>query len=233
MDAQFVGRATLPLNPFRFIKFQLEQFCLSVLRRTKPEPDLFASIFHKNFVIGLTVVMASSAPVMGLDCDTYMDLTSGPVGLQVTAELADPIALDVLCTQLPIEPALPQLPHPGLSSALQVLASSSDFSSAPACKNKVPLDTASVRRSSRANKYDGFKTHHISDARPTKSKVKPRAAPTVKTTSLASAPAIPSTSTEVPPALPIDDIQRIGGQCGIPPEELTSGKLLADQQQDA
>lgn len=93
-------------------------------------------------------------------------------------------------------------------------------------KKKVPMeiDTTLLRRSTRANKYDGFKAPSMAEGRVQKSKVKPRqvpAAPNQATTTSAAAP--------TPPPTPIQMLQQIGTiKCGVPAEELTASKLMAE-----
>lgn len=48
-------------------------------------------------------------------------------------------------------------------------------------KNQVPIDTASLRRGNRSNKYDGFRINLTNESRSHKSKVKPRALPSMLT----------------------------------------------------
>ena len=109
--------------------------------------------------------------------------------------------------------------------ALQVLASSSSFNSAAGHNTKVPLDTTAVRRSSRSNKYDGFKICNASEVKPSRSRVKARIVPTVNAVSTATAPAV-----TCPPPTSIHELQQVGDRCGIVPEDISEDKLLATQQ---
>lgn len=100
-----------------------------------------------------------------------------------------------------------------------------------ACKEKkkkigTEIDPSMLRRSTRANKYDGFKAPSMTEGRICKSKVKPRLVP--------AAPNLPNTtsaaSNAVPPATPISELQLIGTtRCGIPAEDLSPAKLLAKE----
>jgi hypothetical protein len=94
-----------------------------------------------------------------------------------------------------------------------------------------PSYTTQVRRSSRCNKYDGFKPKNIFDTKPAKSKVKPR-----KVTSTMnichteeSSDAIILAQGNPPPAhTPIPVMQAIGiNLCGVPLEDLYPKKLMA------
>lgn len=91
-------------------------------------------------------------------------------------------------------------------------------------KAQVVIDPAELRRSTRTNRYDGFKPPSMNEGRQVKSKVKPRniaTTPDVKT----STSAIPA---DVPPPTPITTIQQIGTiKCGIPAEDPEASKLLA------
>lgn len=102
-------------------------------------------------------------------------------------------------------------------------------------KMQVPVDTTTLRRSLRANKYDGFRVQQPTDTRSYKSKVKPRVVPTAQSSSSthAIAPALigPTTAEAIPPPTPIPVIQAVGVQlCAIPEEELTMETLTAPKE---
>lgn len=89
------------------------------------------------------------------------------------------------------------------------------------------IDPATLRRSTRANKYDGFKAPSMAEGKIIKSKVKSRHIPSApnqsNTTSAAQKP--------VPPPTPIPTLQHIGStRCGILAEELSAAKLLASKE---
>ena len=108
------------------------------------------------------------------------------------------------------EPALSQ----GLTRALSTVDNALVCSNGPM---STPLTTGCVRRSPRANKYDGFKNAAVRDVKVKKSKVKPIVKPSVL-----------SASADDPPPMPITTLQCIGVKlCGVPPEEVSSVKLLA------
>lgn len=98
-------------------------------------------------------------------------------------------------------------------------------------KGPAPIDTASLRRSTRSNKYDGFCINLNQDARPTKSKVKPQVLP--------SAVACEANSEEqdsvmqesaIPPPTTITTMQNIGTQlCAIPAKELSIEALTKEE----
>jgi hypothetical protein len=101
-----------------------------------------------------------------------------------------------------------------------------------------PSCTTQVRRSTRCNKYDGFKPKIISDAKQVKSKVKPRKNPMMTATDGKTGDKVivhssdDSSNSNAPPHTPISVIQSIGvNLCGVPPEELSPKKLLANLQE--
>ena len=94
--------------------------------------------------------------------------------------------------------------HPSLDiftrgTALQALASSSLFVATNSRKANVPLETTTVRRSTRLTKYNGFKINQATDVKQTKTKVRARALPSVLAVSNAAAPAQLVSSTCPPP----------------------------------
>lgn len=118
-------------------------------------------------------------------------------------------------------------------NAMKIIASNDEFCRVSVKKGKTPIDMTAVRRSSRANKYDGFKIHLPSDAKVVKSKVKPRLIPSVKTISMAAAPQKDVTGgTILPPAKSVKELQHTGTLCGIAPNDLTPEKLLASKTGD-
>lgn len=89
----------------------------------------------------------------------------------------------------------------------------------------MPLDITMVRRSTRANKYDGFKVSQPKDIRVTKSKVKPRVVPTVSLSAN-----VPSKE-KIMEETPIQMLQILGGTCGVPEQDLSPKRLLASLQE--
>ena len=86
-----------------------------------------------------------------------------------------------------------------------------------------PISTAEVRRSSRSNKYNGFKINQVTDTRPTISRVKPRLVPSIGSSSTAQE----TISEEVPPT-PVHVLQEIGiNRCAVPAAELSDDLLNA------
>ena len=105
----------------------------------------------------------------------------------------------------------------GLATALNAADNALTCSPGP---STTPLTTALVRRSPRANKYDGFKVTAVKDVKAKKSKVKAIVKPSV-----VDAP-------DVPPPTPVTTLQHIGVQmCGVPPADLSPVKLLASLQE--
>ena len=96
------------------------------------------------------------------------------------------------------------------------------------------VDTVLLRRSARANKYDGFRVPPMSDRRIPVSKVKPRKDPHIaglSTAGSSSARNNEKVSDTVPPPTSIHAIQSIGtNMCGVHPSQLSEDKLLATQE---
>jgi hypothetical protein len=100
-----------------------------------------------------------------------------------------------------------------------------------------PSCTTRVRRSTRCNKYDGFKPHNFSDSKPLKSKVKPRKNPVMLAPVEDDVPELPEKEQALVIAsdntTPIPVLQSIGiNLCGVPPEDLSPKKLLVKLQED-
>jgi hypothetical protein len=95
-----------------------------------------------------------------------------------------------------------------------------------------PICTTQVRRSTRCNKYDGFKPKNFSDSKATKSKVKPRKVTTAinlvpTDEDDAADPLLLDNGTNVPDFTPIPVLHAIGvNLCGVPPEEISPQKLM-------
>ena len=113
-------------------------------------------------------------------------------------------------------------------SALQVIASTSLYNASQSRNVLVPLDTTTVRRSTRSTKYDGFKINHVSDIKRSKSRVKPRETSFITAVSLAAAP-VQVRADACPPPMTIEDLQHKGSRCGIAQDVLSPEKLLDDQ----
>mgnify|MGYP006969630026 CR=1 FL=1 len=89
--------------------------------------------------------------------------------------------------------------------------------------NVLPNSFVSLRRSSRCNKYDGFKVPAITDTKPRTSKVKPRIIPPAKFVVVITKI---EDSSEVPPPTPIATIQLVGTvKCAILVAELSEDAL--------
>ena len=82
---------------------------------------------------------------------------------------------------------------------------------------ETPEETSVVRRSTRSNKYDGFKQKSVSDAKPIQSKVKPRKVPKAPISNAAKKKAISEAKAG---AFLAADV--LPGQLGIPPPRLLS-----------
>lgn len=94
----------------------------------------------------------------------------------------------------------------------------------------MPLDTTHVRRSARANKYDGFKISQPKDVRVTKSRVKPRIIPSVSAPS--ANPPDEERVSDMMKDTPIPVLQHMGASCGVPAKDLSPQKLLASAQEE-
>lgn len=91
-------------------------------------------------------------------------------------------------------------------------------------KAVAPISTTEVRRSTRSNKYNGFRVTQPSDTRTASSKVKPRITPSAGSSSNTE----DRVSDEIPPPTPIPVLQAIGvNRCVVPAEELSEEALLA------
>jgi len=89
-------------------------------------------------------------------------------------------------------------------------------------KQKAPLVTIEVRRSTMSTSFDGFRVLQITDTRATTSKVKPTMAPSAASSSSS------ASMDQAPPPTPISVMQEIGiNRCVVPPQELTKDALLA------
>lgn len=99
------------------------------------------------------------------------------------------------------------------------------------------IDTTLLRRSTRCNKYDGFRVPPPTDRKLNISKVKPRKQPFVQCSSTATAPSEPGNgkvTVDIPPPTSITTIQNIGtNMCGIPSDHLSPKRLLASLQEDS
>lgn len=94
-------------------------------------------------------------------------------------------------------------------------------------KKPVVVDESTLRRSTRSNKYDGFKAPSMADGRSTKSKVKQRQVPEAPNLSTTTSAA----QSSMPPPTPIPMLQMIGTiKCGVPATELSEDNLMADQE---
>jgi hypothetical protein len=103
---------------------------------------------------------------------------------------------------------------------------------------QAPDCTTQVRRSSRCNKYNGFKPKNISDTKNAKSKVKSRKIPSVPlpvTTDiiLQEEAEFQGNTDQIPLVTPVPVLQAIGiNLCGVPPEELSPKELMASLQEE-
>lgn len=92
-------------------------------------------------------------------------------------------------------------------------------------KGKVhaPLDCSNLRRSTRANKYDGFKVNQPTDSHQHKSKVKARVVPSALGASSAQhLPTSENPTDEIPPPTAVIVMQEVGIQlCVVPADEIT------------
>lgn len=120
---------------------------------------------------------------------------------------------------------VPSLPETADADAAVTLAGPSDLHPGKSRKGKgqAPIDTASLRRSNRSNKYDGFRINLNNESCSNKSTMKPRVLPSV----LPRATVVEDTEVnmqdaELPPPTSIPTLQNIGTHlCAIPAEELT------------
>ena len=177
----------LPLNPFQCIQNHLNAAATAWIERIVPEPDIFSRIFATAIQWGTIDVpssMLSLEPRAWLIAATWNFPEHSP-GLKAVTQL------------VPVEVESLIVPSSDQPTALQVLASSSV---ATQHRNVlVPLDTTTVRRSNRSNKYDGFKINQDTDTKRSKSRVKPRETSFITAVSLAAAP-VQVRSDDCPPS---------------------------------
>ena len=90
--------------------------------------------------------------------------------------------------------------------ALQMIHSLSLFEVNSSRNANITLATTTVRRSTRSNKYDGFKVNQANDIKQTRSRVRARVLPSVKAISMAATPAQVASASCLPPTS-IEEIQ--------------------------
>ena len=98
-------------------------------------------------------------------------------------------------------------------------------------KMAAPIDTSTLRHSTRNNKYDGFRVVHTTDTRSNKSKVKPHIVPSaaVGLNFIMEGQQSEDQEETVPPPTTISTMQAIGTQlCAIPADELTVAELVKE-----
>ena len=218
-DAQ-AEHVMLPLNPFRVIQHHLNFVRAVWLSSMVPEPDLMSMFFGAHFQMGASIIprnlLQEDEPGIANVVDEEWILADRSPGLKaITAHfISEPVESQSVPASLPVH---------GID--LPTLASSSLFAGTSSCNANVPLDTTAVRRSTRSNKYDGFKVSHATDVKQSRSRVKARIVPTVNAVSTATAPAV-----TCPPPTSIQDIQHVGARCGSAAEDISEDKLLATQQ---
>ena len=215
---QHISPVMMPLNPFQIIQNHLNAAAAVWIECMVPEPDIFSRIFASALQWGRVIVpsgVLSPKPRARSNAMNW-DLPEQSPGLKALPQLvsADEETQMMLSSDQ--------------STALQVLASSSVFNANQHRNMPVPLDTTTVRRSNRSNKYDGFKINHAPEARRSKSRVKPRDIPFVNVVSLAAAP-VQVPIADCPQPMSIEDLQQMGRSCGIRPEAISRDKLLDDQ----
>lgn len=94
-------------------------------------------------------------------------------------------------------------------------------------KTPAPLDCSNLRRSTRSNKYDGFKINQPIDSRQHKSKVKNRVVPSAGPAHAQAQTASEEMTEETPPPTTVPVLQAVGIQlCAVPEDELIVEALL-------
>ena len=169
--------------------------------------------------VTVTSAMSETAAIMSESASEYImsESESALHSLPPVSDLipVDPVAADAVDTMTSII-------EPQASTALL------PPSRARKGKDPAPIDTSSLRRSTRSTKYDGFRVKVHDESRPSKSKVKPRVVPTMLPRGAASDSKEPEF--ELPPPTPIPTMQNIGTQlCAIPAEELNEDMLTAGE----
>lgn len=176
------------------------------------------------------VALYQAPPPSSVDAPT-VDL-SQPTAVTQTVFTQTESMMHVGTSTATTDEPLPGLTSTGFGLAIVGLAPASSgplVTRGRRTKALAPVITTEVRRSSRTNKYNGFRVPSLADTSPTSSKVKPRMTPSA---GLSSAP--DNLSDEIPPPTPLHIIQEIGvNRCAIPREELTDEALLAEPGSDA
>lgn len=188
----------------------------------------------------MSVFALSALPDVHSALDSHVH--SAPTPLLLTWEPSEPLGapslsvVDQQADQLALSVPLDAISAPALldtsstSMAMTVkdqggMTSANQTQKQRKGKMPAPVDTSTLRRSNRNNKYDGFKVPQPSDAHRTKSKVKPRIIP-----SAAVGASMPSSGDDddaaAPPPTSIPTMQAIGmNLCAIPAEELSTSAL--------
>ncbi|XP_073355017.1 uncharacterized protein [Aegilops tauschii subsp. strangulata] len=170
----------LPLNPFRVIQNHLNSVCAVWLSNMVPEQDFMSMVFGASFQLGANIIPRSL-----LQEDT-------PDTARVVEEewiLAD---------------RSPGLKAITAHSLLNLMILSQPMSMYLLMEL---LSSNLLRRSTRSNKYDGFKVNQANDIKQTRSRVRSRVMPSVQAISMAAAPTQVA-SVPCPPPTSIEEIQQ-------------------------
>lgn len=94
-----------------------------------------------------------------------------------------------------------------------------------------PLDVSEVRRSTRSTRYMGFRPPSLADVQKRATHVKPRCIPGLATSDAdidchQDTASSSNMQAEIPPETTIKELQQMGSNCGVPPEEITEAALL-------
>jgi hypothetical protein len=191
--------------------------------------DLANASLLANFSIAKSVWERTFSPNLELDNGKFLSCE-----WQISPSMAFELVGEAFCF-MNNKKARVCAPAQHLPPSLNIAAQIEAFTGQ---KGETPLVTTQVRRSARANKYDGFKIHLISDTKIAKSKVKARVVPAVKKTlkkKKSGGENIAQMAGEhnIPPPTPIATLQSIGvNLCGVPPEDVSPMKLLALPQEE-
>lgn len=251
-----------PLNPLEIISkviFAAITVQSCVLPRGIAPPNPVGDALRN----GIMVDLAIWSPVVAAQEILYFDIisklncfsleqpvamTSGPVTAEDQTQSFEAWSLPTDQTQP--EPVKPLQATSDVNNAVCRLTKTQPESSsqsepswarlhASQIRGGIHVDTLNLRRSTRANKYDGFKVSHPTDAKKNTSKVKPRvtpsATPAAKSGTALNAPnpLVDRPDQDIPPPTTLATMQDIGTRmCGVPLADLSPDKLLASLQEE-
>lgn len=201
-----------------------------------PAPVMESSVVIEeinNSDIAAPLMNTADDTALDTDIESVVNVLSADTALFDTMDATNTALLDVISAPSSDE----TVPLPTASESMQLIAAPSNSMISEnlvsrQCKGKMqaPIDTANLRRSNRSNKYDGFWVNTLSEARPSKSKVKPRLVPTSVKHSSNTDLNMQTQDDSIPPPTPITTMQAVGIRlCAIPEVELSKAVLTKEK----